>query len=49
MKKTQKTKTKNKKQKTSKGKSYLQFVSPTLISEKNVLDGLILGRKRKIF
>jgi len=37
-----------KKQKTEKGKPYLQFVSPTLISKKkNVVDGLILGRKRK--
>jgi len=41
-----KTKTKKLKNKRTK-KSYLQFVSPTLISKKNVLDGLILGRKRK--
>jgi len=41
-----KNKTKKMKKKTE--KSYLQFVSPTLISKKKVLDGLILGRKRKI-
>jgi len=41
-------KTKKKIEKQKKEKSYLQFICPTLISKKNVLDGLILGRKRKI-
>jgi len=40
-----KTKTK-KNEKQKKEKFYLHFVSPTLIS-KNVLGGLILGRKQK--